>query len=146
MSTIDVTAEVDITAAPADVAGVMFDPQRETEWMKAVTGVELLDAALKPGARVKRTGQFLGHEFSWTTEVEAVHFPHVLSLRILDGPFVGSVRYDIQRSGSGSHVRIRTAGTASALGFLPSALVTGPMTSALTADLARLKTLVETHR
>ncbi|MEO8070176.1 MAG: SRPBCC family protein [Acidobacteriota bacterium] len=143
MSTIDVSAEIDIEAAPTGVAGVMFDPQRELEWVKAVTGVELIDASLKPGARVKRTGQFLGHDFAWTTEVESVHFPHVLVLKVVDGPFVGTVRYDIQRSGTGSRVRIRNVGEAPKLSFLPAALVTGPIRSAMTADLDRLKAIVE---
>jgi hypothetical protein len=135
--------EIEIAAAPADVAGVMFDPQREPEWMKAVTGVELIDPALEPGARVRRTGSFLGKTFAWTTEVETVHFPHLLTLRVVDGPFVGLVRYDIQRSVGGSRVRIRNVGEPSKLNFVPAGLVTAPMRSALTADLERLKHLVE---
>lgn len=142
MSEIDVSAEIDIAAAPADVAAVMFDPQQEPQWMKAVIGVELVDPALAPGARVKRRGSFLGREFSWQTEVEAVHFPHVLAMRISEGPFVGTVRYDIQRTGTGSHVRIRSVGEAKSLP-LPSALVGGPIRAALTQDLERLKALVE---
>jgi uncharacterized membrane protein len=143
MDTVDVSAEIDITAAPADVAAVMFDAAREPEWMKVVTGVELIDPALERGARVRRTGTVLGQEFGWTTEVEAVHFPHVLTLRIVEGPFVGTVRYDIQRSGVGSRVRIRNVGEAKALGPLPAVMITGPMRSAMTADLERLKAIVE---
>ena len=143
MSAIDISVEIDIAAAPADVAGVMFDPQRDPEWMKAVTAVELLDPALEPGARVRRTGGFAGAEFHWTTAVEAVHFPHLLTLRIVDGPFVGTVRYDVQRAGTGSRVRIRNVGEPKGLGFLPSAMISGPMKTALTADLERLKAIVE---
>ena len=143
MGTIDVSAEIDIAAAPAEIAGVMFDPQREPEWMKAVTGVELLDAALEPGARVRRTGSFLGYDFAWTTQVETVHFPHVLALRVVDGPFEGTVRYDIQRSGDGSRVRIRSMGAPTALGFLPSAALNAPVRTAMAADLERLKAIVE---
>ena len=143
MSTVDVAAEIEIAAAPADVAAVMFDPQRESEWMKAVTGVEVIDPALAPGARVRHRGTFLGQELAWTTEVEAVHFPHVLALRIADGPFVGSVRYDIQRSPGGSRVRVRNVGEPAKFGFLPAALIEGPMRTAMSADLGRLKALVE---
>ena len=143
VGTVDVAVEIDIAAAPADVAGVMFDPQRDPEWIKAVTAVELIDPALEPGARVRRTGQFLGKEFGWTTEVETVHFPHLLTLRIVEGPFVGLVRYDIQRSGNGSRVRIRNVGEPGKQTFLPAALVTGPLRSALSADLERLKAIVE---
>jgi hypothetical protein len=56
---------------------------------------------------------------------------------------VGTVRYDIQRSGAGTRVRIRNTGRPAGLGFLPTALISGPMRSAMAADLERLKALVE---
>ena len=85
----------------------------------------------------------MGRELSWTTEVEAVHFPHVLRLKVADGPFTGTISYQIQRSANGSVVRIHNDGQTSMLGFLPASLIEAPMRSALTADLARLKDLVE---
>jgi uncharacterized protein YndB with AHSA1/START domain len=146
MSSIDLTVETEIAAAPADVAAVMFDPQREPEWMSAIKHVEIVDAALQPGARVRRTASFMGRDLGWTTEVEAVHFPHVLKLKIAEGPFTGTISYQIQRSVGGSMVRIHNQGQTTMLGFLPSSLVEAPMRSALTADLARLKALVEKDR
>jgi uncharacterized protein YndB with AHSA1/START domain len=143
MPSVDVTAEVEIAAAPADVAAVMFDPAREPEWITAIKSVEVVDAALQPGARVKHAASFMGYDVSWTTEVEAVHFPHVLRLRIADGPFTGTVAYQIQRSAGGSTATIRNQGQTSKLGFLPSSMIEGPMRSAMTADLARLKAIVE---
>jgi Polyketide cyclase / dehydrase and lipid transport len=143
MASVDVSSEIDILAAPADVAAVMFDPEREPEWMSAVTKVELIERALAPGARVKRSGTFLGRPITWMTTVEMLHFPHVLAMRLGDGPFEGLVRYDIQRSGAGSRVRIRNIGELSGAGT-PAAAVTGPIREALAADLARLKRIVET--
>ncbi len=143
MPTIDVSAEIDIEAAPADIAGVMFDPQREPEWIGVVTGVELVDPELAPGARVRRTGAVLGRPLAWTTEVERVHFPHLLTLKVVDGPFRGSIRYDVQRSGTGSRVRVRNVGEADSLP-VPAALITGSLKAAMAADLARLKSIVET--
>jgi hypothetical protein len=124
----------------------MFDPARDPEWISVIRGVELVDPSLEPGARVKRTAQVFGHDLSWTTEVEAVHFPHVLSLRIVEGPVTGTVRYDIQRAGAGSRVRVRAVGESSLLAGLPSMLITGPVKAALAADLGRLKALVEQTR
>ncbi|MEO7191968.1 MAG: SRPBCC family protein [Vicinamibacterales bacterium] len=143
MSQVDVSAEVEIAASPADIAAVMFDPAREPEWMNEVTGVEIVDPALAPGARVKHMGQVLGRAIDWLTVVEAVHFPHVLTLRIGDGPFVGTVHYQIQRSGTGSVARMRSVGEAPSLGFVPAAMIAAGMRSALGANLARLKALVE---
>ena len=51
MSTIDVAADIEIAAAPADIAAVMFDPAREPEWIGTVTGVTVIDPALAVGAR-----------------------------------------------------------------------------------------------
>jgi len=144
MPTIDVSAEIDIDAAPADIAGVMFDPQREPEWISVVTGVELIDPELAPGARVRRTGSVLGRSLGWTTEVERVHFPHLLMLKVVDGPFRGTTRFDVQRSGAGSRVRVRHVGEADELP-VPAVLVAGPLKAAMAADLARLKTIVETN-
>jgi uncharacterized membrane protein len=142
-SPVDVTVEIEIGAAPADVAAVMFDPQREPQWMKAVTDVELIDAALAPGARVRRRASFFGKEIGWTTEVERVHFPHLLILRVTEGPFTGTIRYEIQRGAAGSHVTIQNVGQPTGLNFIPAAMIAAPMRTALTADLERLKTLVE---
>lgn len=143
MASVNLTVETEIAASPADIAAVMFDPQREPEWMSAITAVEIIDAALQAGARVRHTASFMGREMSWTTEVEAVHFPHVLKLKIADGPITGTISYGIQRSALGSTVRVQNQGETTMLGFLPSALIEAPMRSALTADLARLKAIVE---
>jgi carbon monoxide dehydrogenase subunit G len=143
MASIDVTAEIQIAAEPTDVASVMFDPQREPEWMTAVKSVQLVDPGIKPGARVRRTGSFVGQEFTWTTAVESFHFPHALTLQIVDGPFTGIVSYSVQRSGAGSVARITNRGESNALGFLPASMIEGGMRKMLEGDLARLKDLIE---
>lgn len=140
--TMDVSAEIEIAASPADIAGVLFDPQREPEWIQIVSAVELLGGALEPGARVRRTGSLMGQQFTWTTEVESVHFPHLLILRVTDGPFTGLIRYDVQRAGGGSRVRIRNVGQADRLP-LPATMLAGVLKHAMESDLGRLKGLVE---
>jgi len=129
MSTIDIAADIEIAADPADIAAVMFDPSREAEWVSVVTGVEVIDPALVRGARVRHMARVMDKEVSWTTEVETVHFPHVLALRIADGPVVGTTRFDIQRSGTGSRVRIRTVGDP-----VGCSLVDGHRAAAVDAD------------
>lgn len=141
---IDVTASLVINASPAEVATVMFDPQRTPEWMKSVSRVEVHDAALAPGARVTNHGNFLGQSISYTTTVEQVHFPHLVTMQISDGPFAGRVRLSIQRGEGGAHVQIQNQGQLTGLAaFMPEAMVAGPMQQALEADLARLKAIVE---
>lgn len=143
MPAVNVTAEIEIAAEPTDVASVMFDPGREPEWMSAVKTVDLVDKGIKPGARVRRTGTFVGQDIAWTTAVESFHFPHALTLKVVDGPFTGTVSYSVQRSGTGSVAQITNRGETTALGFLPASMIEHGMRTMLAADLGRLKAIVE---
>jgi uncharacterized protein YndB with AHSA1/START domain len=137
---IDVSAEILIAAEPTDVAGVMFDPARAEEWVPAVRTVDVIDPAIRPGARVRYTGSYHGINVTWTTEVAMFQFPHQLVLTIADGPFRGTVYYSVGRSGSGSVASVRNVGDVPGL---PAMLVTSNLQSALNTGLARLKAIVE---
>lgn len=124
--------EIEIAAPPAHIAGVMFDPARDPEWIPTVTAVEVIDPSLAVGARVRREGRLNGAEAAWVSEVAVAHFPHLLKLRIPDGPLAGTLLYEIQRSGAGSRVRVRHLDPAGA-----------STADLLGADLQRLKALIE---
>jgi hypothetical protein len=122
----DIAQDIQIEAAPADVAAVMFDPARDAEWMTAVTASTPRTAGITVGAQVERQSVVAGEQIPWSTEVSGFHFPHVLRLRIAGGQ-TGAVHYEIQRAGTGSVARVRAASDLDLFGF----------------DLARLKALVE---
>lgn len=135
-----------VRASPETVRRVMFDARQDPGWMAAVTAVDVqgdLNAwgdFTRPGARVHRTGRFLGRSIRWTTEVESASPAH-LDLRIVEGPMRGTVSYRIQPHAIGSRVSIRNTGDAP--GFAPRRLLAWAMRRSLTADLARLQRLVE---
>ena len=108
--------------------------------MAAIKSVEPLADHGQPGARVRRTGRFMGRTLQWTTEVMSTAPDH-LDLRIVDGPMRGTVAYHIEPSGSGSQVSIRNIGEAP--GFAPRWLLAWAMRRSLTADLRRLQRVVE---
>jgi hypothetical protein len=120
----EVSREILINGAPADIAGVMFDPARETEWMTAVSSSVPQSRGITVGAEVKRTSKVGGTDVDWSTSVEAFHFPHVLRLVIPSG---GYVKYEVQRHGTGSVARVRATSDVDLFGF----------------DLEKLKQLVE---
>ena len=122
----DFNKDILINAAPADIAGIMFDPVREHEWMTAVKSSVPQTPGITIGAEVKRTSDVNGADVAWSTRVEAFHFPHVLRLDIGGGQ-IGFVRYDVQRSGTGSVARIRAVSEQDLFGF----------------DVEKLKRLVE---
>lgn len=145
MSAVDVTVHIDIAADPEAVAAVMFAPHREPDWVEAITSVEVLGAAaVAPGARARLTGRLMGRDFAWTSEILAIEAPHRLSLKVEDGPFVGTVSYQIDQVAGGSRVSVRNQGETTVMAFLSPSMVEGPMRTMMSADLARLKGIVET--
>jgi Polyketide cyclase / dehydrase and lipid transport len=139
-SPVDVSVDTLVAAPPSHVRAIMFDPRQDPGWMAAVTAVEPLSDALRPGALVRRTGRFLGRTLRWTTEVTAVS-DGSLDLTIVDGPMRGTVAYRIDPEGRGSRVTIRNVGEAP--GFAPRWLLAYAMRRSLTADLRRLRQMVE---
>jgi hypothetical protein len=111
--------------------------------MAAVTKVEPLGADAGAGARVRRTGRFLGRTIRWTTEVVSA-LPNEVELRIVDGPMRGVVTYRVDPSESGSLVSIRNTGEAP--GLAPRWLLAMAMRRSLVGDLRRLQRLVEARR
>jgi carbon monoxide dehydrogenase subunit G len=125
----DISEAIQIAAAPADVAAVMFDPARDAEWMTSVSSTVPRSAGITVGAEVDRTSIVDGRQIPWTTQVAGFHFPHVLRLHIAGGQS-GAVHYEVQRAGEGSVARGRAASDVDLFGF----------------DLNRLKELVEAAR
>lgn len=122
----DFSKDILISGAPADTAGVMFDPTRDHEWMTAITSSVPQTRGIQPGAEVKRTSRVGTADVAWTTAVEQFHFPHVLRLTITSGA-TGYIRYDVQRYGGGTVAKVRASSEQDLFGF----------------DLEKLKTLVE---
>jgi uncharacterized membrane protein len=141
-STVDVFVSELVEAPPDRVRRIMFDARQDPTWMVAVKRVELLTEDLRPGARVRRTGRFLGRTLRWTTEVTSVS-AQTLDLQIVDGPMRGTVTYRIEPERIGSRVTIRNVGHAPA--FAPRWLLTVAMRRSLTADLRRLKQAAESQ-
>jgi uncharacterized membrane protein len=137
---VDVSVSRFVPAPPERVRGIMFDPRQDPGWMAAVKSVEPQGGQDNPGARVRRTGTFLGRTLRWTTEVVATT-PNRLELRIIDGPMRGTVTYRVEPSGSGSQVSIRNTGEAA--GWAPRWLLAWAMRRSLAADLRRLEHLLE---
>jgi uncharacterized membrane protein len=139
-SNVDVAVSGFVAATPARVRRIMFDPLQDPSWMAAVKTVQALEQEPGTGARVRRTGRFLGRPLRWTTEITRLSH-HSLDLRIIDGPMRGTVAYRIEPDRNGSRVTIRNIGEAP--GFAPRWLLTFMMRRSLAADLRRLRQVVE---
>jgi uncharacterized protein YndB with AHSA1/START domain len=110
---VDVEVSKMMRAPPEAVASVMFNPDRDPEWIGGARSIERLSPEpLLRGARVRRTGGFLGKKFFWVTEV-LEHVPdRLLRMQFVEGPMSGEVCYRIEPVAGGSKVSIRNRGGA----------------------------------
>jgi len=136
----DVAVCVEIAASARQVAGIMFDPARDPEW---IGGAKSVDPPADPsaiGARTRRHGGFLGRKFSWVTEVVEHEPDALLRMKFVEGPMRGEVSYRIEAHGEGSRVSIRNTGGASF--EVPG--MAWMLRRSVAKDLDRLKRIVET--
>ena len=108
----ETTANRSIDASPGQVAAVMFDPNRDPEWIGSAKSVDPPSGEpTAVGARTTRHGGFMGRKFSWQTEVAGFEPDHLLHMNFVAGPMKGgSVTYRIEPYGSGSRVSVRNTG------------------------------------
>ena len=84
-----------IHATPMRVANVMFDPTTEPEWIANTQSVEVLTPGpLAVGSRIRRVGGMLGRSFAWVSEVTVLEPDRRLEMKIIEGPFHGTVIYE----------------------------------------------------
>ena len=137
---VDVTVTATTAAAPERVARIMFDPQRDAEWIGgAKSAKQLTSGHYGVGTRVRREGAFLGRRFSWTTEVTEFSPERLVRMKHIAGPFKGGVDYSIAPKDGGAEITIRNYGEASF--WLP--FMATMMRASVAADLRRLKALAE---
>jgi hypothetical protein len=145
--TFDVTASHEVKASPERVAAVEFDPARDPEWIGGVDTVEALTPPpLTVGSRVRRLGRFIGRRIEWIMLVEGFEPNRLVAMRAEKSPFPMQVDYILEPLDGGrrtrASIRIRGAGGKGMYG-LPGFLV-GPMVRrSVTADLRRLRAIVE---
>lgn len=109
----DVEVTRHIAAGPARVAAIMFDPERDPEWIGGAKCVERLTADPHAiGVRVKRIGGFLGRKFSWVTELVEFVPDRLMRMRFVEGPMKGEVSYRVEPENGGSRVSVRNSGGA----------------------------------
>jgi hypothetical protein len=143
---LDVTATIQIDAAPDAVAAVEFDPSRDPEWIGGVTSAEhLTEEPFGVGSRVRRLGAFLGRPIEWVMQVEAFEPGRLVAMHALKSPFPMDVDYVIEplQGGHAAQASIRIRGEGRGMYGLPGRL-TGPLVRrSVQSDLRRLKQIVE---
>jgi hypothetical protein len=99
----DFFVEQTIHASPEEVAGFMFDPEREGDWMAKGAKAEVLTPGpLAVGSRVRHEAGILGWKFSFVTEVKALEPGRRLELEVVDASDHGVIIYQVAPTAGGS--------------------------------------------
>lgn len=99
----DFYIEQTIHAAPDEVARVMFDPTRESEWMAhGATAKQLTPGPLAVGSRVQHSAGVHGWPVSFVTEVRSFEPGRRLEMEVVDSARHGAIVYQVVPTAGGS--------------------------------------------
>ena len=95
--------EQTIYASPEDVVAVMFDPDREGEWVaKGGKAERLTPGPLAVGSRVRHDVGVLGWQLSFVTEVTALELGRTLEMKVVEASDQGAIIYQVVPTSGGA--------------------------------------------
>jgi carbon monoxide dehydrogenase subunit G len=135
---------VEIARPPAEVYAYLADPSHLPDWQEDVE--EVRDAPggpLPPGARFTEVRSFLGKRVESTLEVAAAVPAEEFSLGTVSGPVRVSIRHVLERSDTGTALRVVAEADPGKLLGLGGPLVRRAAERRARGDFERLKTVLE---
>jgi uncharacterized membrane protein len=142
---VDVRTETVIRRPPSEVARYAGDPGNAPEWYSNIRSVEwLTPPPVAVGSRLAFVASFLGRRLAYTYEVVDLEAGRRLVMRTADGPFPMETTYTWEPTGEGAtRMTLRNRGRPSGFSRVTAPAMAVAMRRANTADLARLKELLE---
>jgi uncharacterized membrane protein len=135
-----VTAEIHVERPRDEVARFAMDWRNDTEWIGALSEVELVS---EEPLRVRRVAGFLGKRIEYVNEVVELEPGRRLAMRSVKAPFPMTVVYEFEDAGDGTVMRIRTGGDATGFYRVAGPLLARAVKRGVEGDLARLKRRLE---
>lgn len=135
-----------IDAPIEDVFAYLTDPTNELEWVSSAREREVVDGDGGKGSHIRAVEQWLAKRLEFLYEVTEHDPPSRYALRTLEGPFPGEIDFRLSTSDGGTtltYTAIAEAGFKGFFGKLTEPLVTRIFERDTSADLAKLKALVE---
>ncbi|WP_040772838.1 SRPBCC family protein [Nocardia pneumoniae] len=143
---VDVLTEVEIDRSRELVAAFAGDPAHAPAWYSRIRSATWqTEPPLRVGARIAFVAHFLGRRLTYTYEVVDYVPGERLVMRTSEGPFPMATTYTWADTPSGgTRMTLRNRGEPSGLGKLAAPLLEAAIRRANRADLAQLKSLLET--
>ena len=142
---VDVTTDIEIDRARAEVASFASDPDNATKWYENIKSVDW--KTTRPatvGSQVAFVAAFLGRQMAYTYEVKEFVPDERFVMRTAEGPFPMETTYSWQDTDSGgTRMTLRNRGEPSGFSKFVAPIMVFAMRRANRKDLRRLKTILE---
>jgi len=145
---VDVSTDIVIDRAPADVSAYASNPDNAPTWYENIKSVEWESRPpLAVGSRIAFVAHFLGRRMAYTYEVVELIPGQRLVMRTADGPFPMETIYSFEAAANGrTHMTLRNRGKPSGFSVWVAPLMAFAMRRANRKDLALLKRVLEARR
>ena len=141
---VDVLTEVSIQRPVAEVAAFAGDPSHAPEWYVNIKSVEWqTPPPLAVGSRIAFVAHFLGRRLAYTYEIREWVPGARLVMSTAEGPFPMETTYTWAAEGEGTRMTLRNRGQPTGFSAWMAPIMATMMRRANTADLAKLKTVLE---
>lgn len=143
--TVDVQVETTIARPVAEVASFAGDPTNAPQWYANIKSVNWqTPPPVAVGSRMAFVARFLGKRLAYTYEVVELDAERRLVMRTADGPFPMETTYMWKELPEGeTRMTLRNRGNPSGFSRVAAPMMERAMRRATSADLARLKALLE---
>ena len=144
---VDVRTKTVIRRPVDEVAGYAGDPGNAPEWYANIRSVDwLTPPPVVLGSRLAFVAAFLGRRLAYVYEVVQLEPGRRLVMRTADGPFPMETTYTWESTADGAtRMTLRNRGRPSGFAKVAAPVLAAAMRRATTADLARLRQLLETR-
>ncbi|MDP2305025.1 MAG: SRPBCC family protein [Pseudomonadota bacterium] len=141
---VDIVVETLIQRPRAVVVAFAGDPGRAPEWYVNIKSIEWeTPPPLAVGSRMAFVAQFLGRRLAYTYEVREWLPNERLVMSTAQGPFPMETTYTWDEEAGGTRMTLRNRGEPAGFSALVAPLMAVMMRRAMTADLAKLKGVLE---
>ena len=144
---VDIVTETVIRRPPAEVAAYAGDPVNAPEWYANIKSVDWrTPPPMALGSEIAFVAAFLGRQLSYTYEIADLEPGRRLVMRTTDGPFPMETTYTWEPTDDGAtRMTLRNRGRPTGFASEAGPMMAAAMRRANTADLARLKELLESR-
>ena len=144
---VDIVCELEIPRPRAEVAAYAADPDNTTSWYANIKAVEWeTPRPLAVGSRLAFIASFLGRRLSYTYEIRELVPGERLVMSTAQGPFPMETTYTWDDAAEGAtRMTLRNRGEPSGFAKVAAPVMARAMRRAMTADLQRLSTILQTR-